>query len=225
MSVSGDILTKQTQESPEFTEKELYIGQLYKENVYVHSKYLAEKEVIKTIRDNKINSSIYRIANLTWRVEDLKFQENYQVNDLYIITKMMLHYNKIPLELVNEDLSMAPVDECARAIVKLMDVKENKIYHLYSNHSLDMVKYIKAMTIPDIVTLKEFAKILRADSEKNHEANFVLMYISSIINNPTQTIVSFRSDETNTFLNSIGFNWSELDDKYAIGIKKLISEK
>jgi len=220
MSVSGDILTKQTKDSPEFNENDLYIGQLYRENVYVHSKYLAEKEVIHAIRENKVNASIYRIANLTWRVSDLKFQENYDENDLYILTKIMLHYNKIPLELVNEDLSMAPVDECAKAIIQLMNVKENKIYHLYSNHSFNMVKYIKALTIPNIITLKEFEKILRQDSEKDSEVNFVLMYISSIINNPTQTIVTFRNTETIQVLEKMGFQWSELDEKYATGVLK-----
>lgn len=218
MSVSGDILTKQTKDSPEFCEDDLYIGQLYKENVYAYSKYLAEKEVIKAIRENKVNASIYRIANLTWRASDYKFQEKPEVNDLYIITRVMLNYNKVPLELVNADLVMAPVDECAKAIVTLLQVKENKIYHLFSNHGYDMIKYVKAMTIPDIISLKEFAKILNRDSEKNNEANFVLMYISGIVNNPTKSLVTLRNDETINILNKLGFKWSELDDKYASSV-------
>lgn len=222
MSVSGDILTKQTKENPDFSEKNLYIGQLYKENVYSYSKYLAEKEIIKAIRENKVNASIYRIANLTWRTTDYVFQENCNVNDLYIITKVLIKYNKVPLELVNVDLVMTPVDECASAIVKLLGVKENRIYHLYSDKSLNMIKYIKSMTIPDIVSLKELAKTLSQESDISDEANFVLMYISGIINSPSTSIVSIKNYETNKLLEKLGFKWSELDDKYASSIKKLL---
>ena len=89
MSVSGDVLTAQTEIKPDFTEDKLYIGQKYKDNVYAHSKYLAEREVIKAIREMRINASIYRLPNLTWRMKDGKFQKNYEENDLYILTKVI----------------------------------------------------------------------------------------------------------------------------------------
>ena len=133
----------------------------------------------------------------------------------------MLHYNKVPLELVNTDLVMAPVDETAKAVVKLLEIKENKIYNLFSDNSLSMIKYMKAMTIPDIISLKDFANLLRKDSETNNEANFVLMYISGILNNPTKSIVTLQNYETNNILNSLDFKWSELDEKYVSSIKTL----
>lgn len=221
MSVSGDILTRQTQDAPDFTENELYIGQLYKENVYVHSKYLAEKEIIKAIRKNEVNASIYRVANLTWRVSDGKFQEKYESNDLYLLTKVMLHYNKIPLELLNENLAMAPADECATAIVSLLTVNENRVYNVYSKNSLDMSRYINALTSPDVITLKDFEDLLKSDI-KFEEAKFVLMYISNIVNSPERAIVCFDNSYTTNMLESLGFNWAELNGEYAARILKYL---
>jgi hypothetical protein len=117
---------------------------------------------------------------------------------------------------------MTPVDEVSQAIVTLLGNKENRIYHLFSKHSLNMVKYMKAMTIPDVVSLNEFAEILRRDSETSKEANFVLMYISGILHHPMQSIVTLKNFETNKILSNLGFAWSELDEKYASSIKKLI---
>ena len=221
MSVSGDILTKQTKEYPEFTEKDLYIGQLYKENVYAHSKYLAEKEVIKAIRNDDLNASIYRIANLTWRASDGKFQENYLTNDLYNLTKVIAKYKLIPLELYNENLSMAPVDETATAIVSLMKLHENNVYNLYSNHSLVLSNYLMAITDCKTVTFKEFEKILK-NAPSTDEIQFVLMYIANITNSTDKMIVTFNCDKTTKKLKELGFEWSYQDEKYARFIEKLL---
>ncbi len=223
MSVSGDILTRQTKEYPEFTENDLYIGQIYKDNVYVHSKYLAEKEIIKEIRADKINASIYRVANLTWRFKDGKFNEKYKDNDLYLLTKNMLHYNKIPLELLNENLSMAPVDECAKAIVNLMSINKNNVFNIYSSNSLDMSGYINALTKPDVIPLKKFEKLLEEDNEFQ-EAKFVVMYIENIVDSPDKSIVAFNNDATNDLLKKIKFNWSVLDSSYAQYILKYLDK-
>lgn len=47
ISVSGELLVKQVKKPAVFNEENLFIGQFYSDNVYVHSKYIAEKEVIK----------------------------------------------------------------------------------------------------------------------------------------------------------------------------------
>lgn len=221
MTVSGDILTRQTKEYPEFKENDLYIGQLYKENVYTHSKYLAEKEIVKAIRNNELNASIYRIANLTWRMEDGRFQENYLTNDLYNLTKVMTKYKMIPLELLDENLSMAPVDETAKAILTLMQVEENGVYNLYSDNSLNLATYLKALEECMPISIKEFEEELKKSASSN-EVQFVLAYISNITNSSDKMIVTFNCEETAKKLKELGFEWSCQDEKYASYIKKLL---
>lgn len=221
MSVSGDILTRQTKDYPEFTEDDLYIGQLYKENVYCYSKYLAEKEIIKAIREDKVNASIYRIANLTWRVSDGKFQENYEANDLYLLTKVMLHYNKVPLELMNENIVLTPVDDSAKAITTLMKVNDNRIYNLYSKESMTIFKYISALTKPNMVPIKKFYDELLNNSDKDPMAQFVSMYIKGVLSNPEKSVVDIINSKTNSILQENGFTWSELGEDYVRRIKNI----
>ncbi len=213
MSVSGDILTKQTKEYPEFTEKDLYIGQLYKENVYAHSKYLAEKEVIKAIRNDELNASIYRIANLTWRASDGKFQENYLTNDLYNLTNIMLKYNEVPLELINENITLTPVDDCARAIFYLMKLQENNVYNLFSQNSMSIGNYMKALSNNiNLINLNDFNEQLKLANDDS--SKFVEMYIKGILTNPEKSVVQIYNNDTNKTLEKINFRWSELGDKY-----------
>ena len=219
MSVSGDLLTRQTVERPEFAEHNLFIGQKYKDNVYAHSKYLAEKEIVKAIRNGKVNASIYRIANLTWRVSDGKFQSNYLNNDLYIMTSVMKNLNKIPLELGDEDLALTPVDDCARAVVTLMKNKSNSVYHLYSDHSLVVKDYMAAVTDYTSVPLEEFCDILRQQTDSFSQ--FVLAYINGLLDNGDDAIVFLKKAMTYKLLSKYNFSWNLLSKQYVDCFKEI----
>lgn len=220
MSVSGDLLTRQTVERPEFAENNLFIGQKYKDNVYAHSKYLAEKEIVKAIRNGKVNASIYRIANLTWRASDGKFQSNYLNNDLYIMTSVMKNLNKIPAELAEENLALTPVDDCARAIVTLMQNKTNSVYHLYSDHSLGVRDYMESITDCSSIPLEEFCGILRRQTDSFSQ--FVFAYIIGLLDNGDDAIVFFKKVNSCSALKTLHFSWNELGCLYAQTIKKLL---
>ena len=53
----------------------LFINQSF-ENVYVRSKFEAEKNILEEIEKKKLNALIIRIGNITNRYTDGKFQEN-----------------------------------------------------------------------------------------------------------------------------------------------------
>ena len=221
MSVSGDLLTRQTVERPEFAEHNLFIGQKYKDNVYAHSKYLAEKEIVKAIRNGKVNASIYRIANLTWRASDGKFQNNYLNNDLYIMTSVMKEIGKAPYEMLNENIALTPVDDCARAIVSLLlGNTQNSVYNLFSEHSMTIGQYLEGLNITDTVSFEEYRKLLQKRTDA--QSQFMLMYVSGIEKDPQKSIVELVTDRTNDCLDSIGFNWVYLGDDYIAMFKNLI---
>ena len=221
MSVSGDVLTKQTMEYPNLTEDKLYIGQLYKENVYAYTKYLAEKEVIKNIREKKLSASIYRLPNLTWRMKDGKFQKNYEENDLYILTKVMARMNKIPLEIKNENILLAPIDDLARAIVLLINKKtQNEVYHLVSSSSPTIEGYIKMLTDAETVPIAEMYKIL-LDNYQDKEMQFVSMYVKGILNDAEKMVVHVHYEKTEKELEELGFKWGKIDKEYVEKIKQI----
>ena len=214
MSVSGDILTPQTISYPQFKEDNLYIGQLYKENVYSHSKYLAEKEIINEIRSNKLRASIYRLPNLTWRIKDGVFQINYYENDLYLMTKVMYELKLAPEELMNENFLFTPVDDLARAIV-LLSQKEpkNNVYHFVSDSSPTIGKYMETLTDVTYKPMSELYPILINHSE-NASMQFLAMYLKGILKNTKEMIVHVESDYTQELLKKNGFNWSTIGDEY-----------
>lgn len=221
MSVSGDVLTKQTMEYPNLTEDKLYIGQLYKENVYAYTKYLAEKEVIKNIREKKLSASIYRLPNLTWRMKDGKFQKNYEENDLYILTKVMARMNKIPLEIKNENILLAPIDDLAKAIVLLVGSEnKNEVYHLVSSSSPTIEGYIKMLTDAETVPIAEMYKIL-LDNYQDKEMQFVSMYVKGILNDAEKMVVHVHYEKTEKELEELGFKWGKIDKEYVEKIKQI----
>lgn len=221
MSVSGDILTAQTIDYPKFDENRLYIGQLYKDNVYAHSKYLAEKEVIKAVREMRINASIYRLPNLTWRMSDGLFQENFFENDLYIITRVMQRLEKLPKELADENILLSPIDDLSKAIVKLVcEKKNNDIYHLISTYSPTVEQYIKSLSDVKILPMNEVYEELKKNSEDS-QMQFVSMYLAGILQAPEKMVVNINANRTNAILADLGYTWNEIDSEYIKRINKI----
>ena len=79
VSVHGAATVLQKYYEAEFSEDVLDIGQHYRNNVYIHSKYCAEVAVLLA-RKKGLKANIYRIGNLTWRTSDGKFQKNIDDN-------------------------------------------------------------------------------------------------------------------------------------------------
>ncbi len=212
MSVSGDLLVNQTQTSPVLTEDNLFIGQKYKDNVYVHSKYLAETAVIQAIRANRINASIYRIANITWRVSDGKFQKNYADNDLYILTKVMNTIGAYPSELADEDIAITPIDDLAKAICSQIFIDGNHMYHLNSDHSFVLREYMRALNVTNSLPMERFVQVIGA--QKDEHAKFALMYISGILSDVNGMVVHFKKTTSPMLLENSHFMWSQLGEDY-----------
>lgn len=214
MSVSGDILTEQSVEYPQFKEDNLYIGQLYKNNVYAYSKYLAEREIIKAIREKRIAANIYRLPNLTWRMKDGAFQTNYQENDLYIMTKVMYRLKKVPLEIKDENILLTPVDDLSKAILTLMfNESGNQVFHLVSSYSPTIENYMKFLvdvTASPILELYNQMQAIQNDSEMQ----FVSMYLKGILKDAEKMVVHVHSKKTAEKLEKLGFKWGKIDKRY-----------
>ena len=213
MSVSGDILTTQTAARPSFSEDDLYIGQRYRENVYTRSKYLAEKEIIRAIREDQVSASIYRIANLTWRVSDGMFIENPEKNDLYILTSMMRKLCAVPMEVAQENVELTPVDDCARAICVLMQRDENSVFHLRDTESMSVLQYMQAISPVDLLPISDF--YARMQDQRDPQMQFCKTYIQNIVQNPQNAIVTLCGERTGQQLKEAGFHWSVLPPGYA----------
>ena len=203
----------------EFSENNLYIGQNYKDNVYVHSKFEAEYLIIEACKNTNLVASIYRIGNLSNRYSDGVFQENAAENSSLNRIIACINLGCYPKELEYFNLEFSPVDVCAKNIVALMNCQDKnlKIYHLYNDNFTDFEKINKILKKNNInlksVTAKDFKDNLLSD--KNNYFGF-----ANLINNTITNNLKITNQITKDILLKNNLYWPEINSAY---IQKIIN--
>ena len=228
LSISGNSLVDQSymEQSSEndiiFKENNFYINQSL-DNVYVRSKFEAEKLVLQYILKG-LDGYILRVGNLMNRFKDGKFQpnvdENAYINRLVSLAKI----GCIPDYMLNTHLEFTPIDSCAESIIKLIQhpSKTNRIFHLYDHNHIDVslfIKILKKYINIDIVSNEEFMNKIndifrREDADKilsgilrDFDTNKKLIYESN---------VKVKSEFTIKYLEKFGYSWPKIDKNYLI---------
>ena len=211
MSVSGYGLVKTP--SADFTENDLYIGQSFKDNVYVRSKFEAEKAIIEACQNNEMIASIYRLGTITNRYVDGVFQENYNDNAFFNRLESFINIGIFPRELHDFKFELSPVDICANFIVRLMYNQKHslEIYHLYNNNyvsGFDLIKMLNFCgTNIDFSSIADFKTAL-SNSKAN---NFG---ITAYIKNVNNSLVTLHCEDTISVLNSLNLAWPQIEPDY-----------
>ena len=208
MSVNGFILTTYGEKlSDTFAESNLFVGQRFKENVYVHSKYLAEKAVLDA-RKRGLKANIYRVGNLLWRDRDGRFQKNREAHDFYMITHASLELHAIPQEFSNLLFDMTAVDLCAEAIGTLSAGKLGNIFHMMNPYQITLIRYLKKVSTSEmrLVPLNELEHRLRTQPN-NPCFGFVLPYLLANKQNRIDSFPVQSCDQTVKALEQMGFHW------------------
>ena len=230
ISVSGNYLVKQCNRSVTFSENNLYIGQHYTENVYVNSKFEAEK-VVLSYMEKGLTAQIQRIGILSARYTDGMFQEKIYENAFYNRLKSMVQIGAVTNDMLSQMIEFTPIDSCASAIVNLAkhSMCDNKIYHLYDPNLVsikELVKFFRDNNIlVDILSEKEFDKKLhRLSSESDSDLNYIINDVTynqdHLLTLNYDYTVHIKSDFTQKYLEKLGFKWPYPDSDY---IKKLIA--
>ena len=178
-SLHGSGVTRQTKSDVVFTENNLSIGQQVSDNVYIKTKYEAEEYIITERVKGNLVANIYRIGNLTWRVEDKKFQKNAEDNGFLNRIHGLIKLGKVCEEVLAYPVDFTAVDECAKAYVKLVFAGNmQNIYNLYNPNilSLDQIASLANYKI-DLVDKEEFEQALRANIE-DKEVTVLSFYYS-----------------------------------------------
>ena len=201
-----------------YTENDFYIGQNYKSNVYVYTKFEAERLILEEEK-NGLKANIFRLGNLMARYSDGCFQKNKLDNAYYTRLIALTSFGYLPNTLRNQKLEFTPIDEAAEAIIKLLTIPHlnNSIFHLFSNKLIPIdvllrvikkygykYKFIDYNKFIDKFYLQKNEKILKyIISDLNSSKKFD--YSSNIIIDQTLT---------NEFLKLVSFEWSPIDEKY-----------
>lgn len=208
MSIAG-FKGKNTQDIS-FTEKKLYIGQEFNNNLYLVSKFNAECHILKAVSNKALNAKIFRLGNIMPRQSDLVFQKNRNQNIFLSSIKTILDLKVIPAEMLDLKLELSPVDECAKAIIGLMPDETMCVYHILNNNEVSIKNIIKIFEklvgTFTIVSMNKFRNLLEGLEDK---------YIKEYILGTNLNVVLQR--RTLKLFGRFNFSWSKSDEEYILG--------
>lgn len=216
VSVSGYGLVNSP--NTNFSEENFYIGQSYEDNVYVKSKFEAEKLILNACKNTNLCATIYRIGNITNRFSDGVFQQNANENAFLNRISAVINLHCIPKQLLNIPIEFTPVDYCANFIVSLLtaDIRRNNltIYHLFNQNYLDfsnLFDFLNKLNINmEICDIEDFEKLIL--SSKNNYFG-IISYISNI-NNKNFNWVILNNNYTNSILEKLNLSWPKITEDY-----------
>lgn len=226
ISISGNKLSSYLDESINvstdvFKENNFFINQVI-DNVYVKSKFEAEKLIISEMQ-NGLDAYILRIGNLMGRYSDGKFQQNIEENAYINRLISFIRIRNIPKYFVKHTLEFTPVDYCAKAVVKLLTTNHsnNKIFHLFNNNRISIKKLLNIFEKDyykiNIVSNSEFKNIINSLLKSNNSSTYLNGLISDFDKNGKldyEQKIRISSEFSNSYLNMINFEWTNIDDIY-----------
>ena len=227
LGVSGNYLVNHEKNYNDFDENDFFIGQNFKENVYIQTKFEAEELIYNKISDG-LKASIFRVGNLTGRYSDGLFQKNINDNAFYNILRLILKYGILPNTMLDNFLEFTPIDYCAKAICKLLyNFDFNKfVFHIF-NQNYITVKEILDMFLSlgfntTILSGASFKQKILELSNQNLNENILKGIVNDLDDNlglAFNSTVNQKNLYTNSYLDKVGFNWPNIDIQY---IQKII---
>lgn len=222
-SMADDFSVYRSAEEKYFAETSFYIDQPL-DNVYIRSKFEAEKAVLDAILEG-IDAKIIRIGNLTNRASDYIFQPNYRQNAFLTRVKAALEFGLIPDYLMELYTEFSPVDLTAEGVVKIMQYSgKQSIFHLNSNRPLYHNRLLEVLGRLNInlkvVDQDTFNTALR-NTMKNMDTEYIFEAFQNDMDESGKllydTNIHIENDFTVWFLKLVGFEWNETDFEYIRG--------
>ncbi|EFM12561.1 FkbH like protein [Paenibacillus curdlanolyticus YK9] len=196
-----------------YTENEHDLGQ-DDDNIYFLTKLESER-VIVAARERGLACSIFRVGNLNYNTETMKFQENIEGSALYSMIKSFINIKMVP-SLSGRGLDFSFVNHVTQAILLLFNKKQlqNKTHHLYNSNrinGLQLGEYIQQSGYTD-VELRTVGEIFGSYHIKELQEDIMNIVIhGGLMGNLRDTNFHMRADRTNLLLERLGFTWKPVD--------------
>ena len=233
LGVSGNYLVNHQKNYNDFDENDFYIGQQFDENVYIQTKFEAEKLIYENTSQG-LDASVFRIGNLTSRFSDGVFQQNFEANAFYNILMMILKYHILPNTMINQFLEFTPVDYCAKSICKLIfNVKINHfVFHLFNENYIsveDLLKIFETLGFStNILSGNDFNQKIIALSNEYPEENILKGIVNDLDDNlglSFHSSVNQKNMYTNSCLEKLNFEWPKIHLDYIEKIIQYLKKK
>lgn len=208
----------------EYDESSFDIGQTFFDNVYITTKFEAEKLIEEYANAAPFrNVKIFRLGNIMPRIKDGKFQLNHKDNAFIQKIKGIIKIKNVPDMLLQSITDISPVDVCADSVVRLLrDDDTMCVYHI-SN------KNIKVADIVDILNTMEYKiETCDLDSFKEKVLNIKEDYIVILqeqFNKLGYDLNIIKNERTIDTLEDLNIVWPEIDKNYMKYIIDIINKK
>lgn len=232
MSVSGDLLGNSFMTHSSFDENDFYIGQDYKSNVYIKSKFIAEQEVLKA-QIHGLKSTIFRLGVITGRYNDGKFQKNIEQNAFYRRIKSIVSLRIIPESFLDQKIEFSPVDYCAKGIVNIIKMNQTSglVFHIFNHRmvkGIELLFYLRVLNYTiETLSNEKFAQFVIKLSQTKEGKDILSGIITDLHADRNLNYRSnIRLDSTFTvnYLSKLGFSWPEVDLDYLDKILSYMEE-
>ncbi len=222
-SMADDFTAYRSEEEKHFYETSLYIGQPL-DNVYIHSKFEAEKVVYDAMLKG-LDAKVIRVGNLTNRVTDYKFQPNYTRNAFLTRVKAVLEFGLFPDYLMPLYSEFSSVDLTAEGIVKIAWYADRQtVFHLNSNRPIyfdRLLEVLRGLGISmKVLEAAEFHQALEKTMQDTGTA-YIFQALQNDMDEQGRLVydsnIRIVNDFTVWFLKKTGFKWNETDFEYIRG--------
>ena len=222
-SMADDFSVYRSDEEKFFYESSLYIGQPL-DNVYIHSKFEAERRVYDAMLEG-LDAKVIRVGNLTNRVSDYKFQPNYTSNAFLTRVKAILEFGLFPDYLMNLYAEFSPIDKTAEGIIKIAQYADKQcVFHLNSNKVIYFERFLEMVhklgISMDVVSGAEFNRALQ-ETIKQSNTEYIFEAFQDDMDEKGRLVydsnIRIKNEFTLWFLEKVGFEWNETDMEYISG--------
>ena len=222
-SMADDFTVYHSDEEKFFYETSLYIGQPL-DNVYIHSKFEAERKVYDAMLEG-LDAKVIRVGNLTNRASDYKFQPNHASNAFLTRVKAILEFGLFPDYLMSLYSEFSPIDKTAEGIVKIAQYADRQsVFHLNSDKVIYFNRFLEVvhkLGIPmKIVSGAEFNRALQ-ETIKERNTEYIFEAFQNDMDEQGRLVydsnIRIKNDFTLWFLKNVGFEWNETDMEYISG--------
>lgn len=228
LSVSGSgIFNENNSNIVYFRENNFYIGQDLN-NIYIYTKFEAEKLIFERILSGKLNACILRIGNIANRFTDGRFQINVSENAFINRLKSIFKLGVVQKKFLEHSLEFTPVDVCSKAIMKIIKSSPDfSVFHLFNSNLLRIDILLNYLDYLDkkisCVDDEDFACTVEKFLSNEELKNDISGIITDLDKNKLLDLIVNvlpNCDFTVAYLNKLGVKWPKIDINY---IRKYIN--
>ena len=195
-----------------FYETDFDIGQNWQDNLYIESKFLAEKQVMDAM-EKGMDACIYRVGRLVGRQSDGAFLRDPERNAFYRIVQGIRRVGAIPRNWEENEIEMTAVDACAEAIVALMEGDE-ACYHVLNPNLISLGEALDA-TQSSIQRVEEgtFLDCIRKNMEGEGATELASLIDLYNRTKGKRDRMHVSAAHTQQVLHGLGFEWRKPSPK------------